>query len=353
MLLLMVSGAALAGPFVGIDYGPFHKNGQKPHTPIPDSQFISDLGILSQKFKEIKTYGDDSESRLDRLVPIAAGQFKQLKIHQGVYEDATYNSSKNKTYLDTAIRLANTYPATVAEIVVGNECLNKDFTKNPITVAQLIADLKYVRNGLKNKGVKVTTALDYASALKYGAQLKPHVDSMMINIYPFFGPVAIGGAVQNLIDAYNMFNKMFSGKPVVIGETGWPSAGDKNGPAVPTVENEATFIRGTLSRSDKLGATFLFSAFDEPWKSVQGSWAPHWGLWTMDSEAKFTFDKAIKSRGQRLYRRIAKRISAPGIRPGVLRRRETLGIPRSRRAESGMRTTRRRDTRDATLRAGL
>ncbi len=128
--------------------------------------------------------------------------------------------------------------------MVGNECLNKKFTDKPITVSQLIADIKYVRNGLKNKGtVKVTTALDYESAMKYGAELKPHVDSMMMNIYPFFGPVAIGDAVANLISAYDMFNKMFGGKQVIIGETGWPSAGDDNGPAKPGIENEATFIR--------------------------------------------------------------------------------------------------------------
>ncbi len=226
------------------------------------------------------------------MAPIAEAHFPQLKIHQGVYENADYNSSPNKTHLDTAIRLANTYPKTVVEVVVGNECLNKKFTDKPITVSQLIADIKYVPNGLKNKGtVKVTTSLDYESAMKYGAELKPHVDSMMMNIYPFFGPVAIGDAVANLISAYDMFNKMFGGKQVIIGETGWPSAGDDNGPAKPGIENEATFVRGTLSNSNKLGATFLFSAFDEPWLSVQGSWGPHWGLWTKNGDPKFTFKK--------------------------------------------------------------
>src|SRR5579883_2141988 len=75
-VLLILSGSASAGPFIGINYGPFHESGQQPGTPIPDSQFISDLGILSQKFTFIKTYGDDSTSRLDRIVPIAAVRFK-------------------------------------------------------------------------------------------------------------------------------------------------------------------------------------------------------------------------------------------------------------------------------------
>ena len=125
LFVLMISGSALAGPFVGIDYGPFHGSGEAPGTPIPDSQFISDLGIMSQKFTEIKTYGDDAASRLDRVVPIAAAQFPQLKIYQGVFENADFNSSANTTYLDTAIALANKYPKTVVAVVVGNECLTR------------------------------------------------------------------------------------------------------------------------------------------------------------------------------------------------------------------------------------
>ena len=87
-LLLIVAGSVFAGPFVGINYGPFHKSGQMPGTAIPDSQFISDLGIMSQKFTDIKTYGDDAASRLNRVVPIAAAQFPQLRIYQGVFEKA-------------------------------------------------------------------------------------------------------------------------------------------------------------------------------------------------------------------------------------------------------------------------
>lgn len=305
LIFLIISGAALAGPFVGIDYGPFHicptypSDCQQPGTPIPDSQFISDLGILSQKFTYIKTYGDDAGSRLNRVVPIASAQFPQLKIYQGVFENLDHNSAADKTYLDTAISLANSYPKTVEVVVVGNECLDTDSNPKPITVAQLIADIQYVRKGLKNNGnVKVTTALGYGAAIKYGAQLKPYVDSMMINIYPFYGPVAIGGAISNLIGAYNMFNGQFKGKQVIIGETGWPSGGDvnKGNPqvpmnrwAVPSVANEQTFTKAVYANANQLGSTFIFSAFDEPWLSEQNTWGPHWGLWNSDGTPKFTF----------------------------------------------------------------
>lgn len=284
-----MSGSALAGPFVGINYGPFHESGQMPGTPIPNSQFIADLTTLSTKFTFIKTYGDDSASRLDQIVPIAAAQFPQLRIYQGVFENSSYNSSADTSYLDKAIALANTYPATVVAVVVGNECLNTDSNPNPISVSQLIADLQYVRSRLNNRGtVQVTTELGYAAAVQYGAQLEPYVDSMMINIYPFYAPVPISGAISNLINAYNMFKGQFQ-KQVIIGETGWPSAGASNGAAIPSVPNEQTYTQQNFSNANQLGSNFLFSAFDEPWLSVQNSWGPHWGLWDSSGNPKFIF----------------------------------------------------------------
>lgn len=298
LMLLLTSGSAFAGPYLGINYGPFHESGQHPGTPITDSQFLSDLGIISEKFTYIKTYGDDADSRLDQVVPLAKTHFPKLKIYQGIFENSDYNSSADTTYLDTAISLANNYPQTVIAVVVGNECLDTDVNSKPISVAQLIADLQYVRTRLKNKGnVQVTTSLGYQAAVSYGAQLKPHVDSMMINIYPFYGKVPIGGAIANLIGAYAMFNKLFNGKQVIIGETGWPSAGATNGSSVPSVANEATFTKAIFANANKLGSTFVFIALDQPWLSVQDSWGAHWGLWNSSGNLKFPFTVTKQAKG--------------------------------------------------------
>jgi exo-beta-1,3-glucanase (GH17 family) len=285
--VLMVSGTALAQTFVGIDYGPFHDNGQAPGTAIPDSQFKHDLQLLSTKFTVIKTYGDDSQSRLDRVVPLAAKYFPKLQIYQGVFEDTTYNSSNTTTYLDTAISLANMYPDTVAAIVVGNECLPTDSNPNPVSPTQLALDIQYVRTRLTNPSVKVTTGFGYQAAISYGTQLEPDVDSIMINIYPFYAPVAIGDAFANLTNAYNMFVNMFPGKQVIVGETGWPSSGGDMGSAVPSVANEESYVSSIFMNSSQLGSTFLFEGFNEPWLSTQNSWGPHWGLWKSNRNPKF------------------------------------------------------------------
>jgi len=145
--------------------------------------------------------------------------------------------------------------------------------------------------------VKVTTELGFAAGQQFGNQLLPYVDSEMINIYPFYGQVTIGNSISNLVGAYNTFNQQFKGKPVVIGETGWPSAGATNGNAVPSVANEQTFTQGVYQNSNQIGTTFLFSAFDEPWLSTQNSWGPNWGLYTSAGTPKFSFSTIKKAKG--------------------------------------------------------
>jgi exo-beta-1,3-glucanase (GH17 family) len=95
--IFLVVGSAPAAPFIGINYGPFHLPGQNPGTFVPDSQIISDLGIISQHFTLIKTYGDDKASNLYNVVPLATAHYPQLKVYQGVYESPQYNSSADTT----------------------------------------------------------------------------------------------------------------------------------------------------------------------------------------------------------------------------------------------------------------
>jgi exo-beta-1,3-glucanase (GH17 family) len=246
------------------------------------------LGIIAPYFTIVKTYGCDRASNLYNVVPLATEHYPQLKIYQGVYESPTYNSSANTTFLDDAITLANTYANTVSAVVVGNECLPGD-SNPPISVDQLIADLQYVKSRLKNGSTKVTTSLSYQGAQNYGQQLKPYCDLMLVNIYPFYGKVSINNnaAITNLIQAYNTFNQQFNGKQVIIGETGWPSAGSPDGNAIPSVANEETFTRQIFANANQLGSTFIFEAFDESWLSVQNDIGPHWGLWYGDGNPKF------------------------------------------------------------------
>jgi exo-beta-1,3-glucanase (GH17 family) len=297
VVLLLFASPAFS--FMGINYSPFHYPGQSPNvgTAIPDSQFITDLQTLSPKFKVIRSYGVDTTTRLNRIVPLAAQYAPDVKIWVGVWESNLYNGAANKTYLDTAISQANTY-SNVSAIIVGNECLPGDpIGAGAVSVAQMITDLQYVKSKITNKSIKVTTCLTYGAGVdNRGQQVAPYCDVIMVNVYPFYGGVNIGNnqAINNLINAYkNIFIPKYPGKAIVIGETGWPSAPSNqpiNNPpmqAVPSLANETTFINQVIANAANLGDTFLYAAFDEPWGPGGNAWGPYWGIWDQNRNAKF------------------------------------------------------------------
>ncbi len=111
LTLALFSGSILAATksFVGVNYGPFHKDGQGPGTAIPDSQFLADLGTMASKFKYIKTYGVDTQSRLNHLVPLASQKYPNLKIYLGIYEDGNNHQGVTQPQLDLAILDARTH----------------------------------------------------------------------------------------------------------------------------------------------------------------------------------------------------------------------------------------------------
>jgi len=70
-------------------------------------------------------------------------------------------------------------------------------------------------------------------------------------------------------------------KHVVIAEIGWPSFGGRD----TSVPNEALNYKVTndwgrgKNSLNKAFEAFWFEMFDEPWKTQEGPWDPHWGLY--------------------------------------------------------------------------
>ncbi len=294
-VVIMVIGLTLgltlgqaSAQVIGVDYGPYDKPGQAPGTVIPDAQFISDLQQIATKFSYIKTYGSDPV--LAKIVPLIQANNINLKVSVGIFESSAGRDAADGTnaQIATAINLAQTYPGIVNMVVVGNECIagaGWSSTPNPVPLGTLIADLNTVKAALP--GVTVTTDLTYQAGLDLNGALSsllPAVDNVMVNIYPFYGQVAIGGALANLVNAAGFFNN--HGKPVWVGETGWPDKGAANGAAIPSLDNEKTFTAAVLGADLPYAGVYLFEAFDELWKT-DNSWEQHWGLWHSDGTSVF------------------------------------------------------------------
>jgi GPH family glycoside/pentoside/hexuronide:cation symporter len=85
--------------------------------------------------------------------------------------------------------------------------------------------------------------------------------------------------------------RIAGGRPVIISETGWPSAGTPVGEAVPSVENALRYLLATLEWTEAEGIDlFYFAAFDEAWKAgPEGDRGVTWGLWDQDGKPKYGF----------------------------------------------------------------
>jgi glucan 1,3-beta-glucosidase len=300
-----VADSAVQPYFIGVNYGPFHQEGQSPHAAaeLPAEQMRRDLGIMhAAGFRHIRTFGLDNG--LSRIPPLAQRHYPDLRLFLGVYacardHDDLRNPHSTRSQLEEALRLAEAHP-NVAGIVVGNECLpgEPEACPRPVSVEQLIEDLAYVKRRLvsgRRPGVVVTTAMSMVAAVAnyetQGKRLAPHVDVLMVNIHPFFAPAAVEEAVSaNFHGSYHRLQQLYAhlGKPLVVGESGWPSAGPPNGAAVPGLENQRRFIED-LARyvRTRTVSVFLFEMFDEPWKDEMGGIGPHWGLFDRQGRAKF------------------------------------------------------------------
>jgi hypothetical protein len=84
---------------------------------------------------------------------------------------------------------------------------------------------------------------------------------------------------------------LFPGKPIVIGEVGWPSNGRTRESAVASEANEALFLRRFLAHASREGwIYYVMEAFDQPWKSqIEGAVGAYWGVYDVERQPKFPF----------------------------------------------------------------
>lgn len=308
-LLLLLSGtppaagaAAAEAPFIGVAYGPFRSEGQGPGgPPLDDRRILHDLELIHRAgFRRLRTFGTDTG--LNRIPPLARRHFPDLTIFQGVYacglrHDDLSHPAGTRAQMEEAVRLALAND-NVAGIIVGNECLpgEPEACPQPITVAQLVADIEWVRTKLKVGGrpdVAVTSAMSMVAAVvayaSQGRLAAERCDPVLVNIHPFFAPVPAEQAPANVLASYRKLQQLYghSGKRIVVGETGWPSGGPANGPAVPGREQQRRFVHELhrITRAEGI-EVFWFEMFDEPWKAATDGVGPHWGLFDRHGKAK-------------------------------------------------------------------
>jgi GPH family glycoside/pentoside/hexuronide:cation symporter len=216
------------------------------------------------------------------IVAMAGAKGLYLAAGCDIYTDLDYNEVE----LNGLIKLARAGKVDLA--VVGDETLYED----AVGESRLIG---YIRR-VKAAGVPTTTSDSYDKLLAH-PRVMAECDVIIANIYPFWEGVGIRNAVGYLDSCYQQVKRAAGGKEVIV-ETGWPTAGAKNGAAVPSLKNARTYLSGFMSWAKSKGVRyFYFEAYDEPWKAVnEGAVGAHWGIWDQNGRLKSGMSRCIGTR---------------------------------------------------------
>lgn len=271
-----------------VSYSPFYRPGTSPLDPrahVTPGQIRSDLEALKSMTGCVRIYAVNQG--LDAVPAIAAELHMQVLLGAWVGADAVENARQ----LEHAIELANRYPGTVRALMVGNEVL----LRREQPVAELARLLREAR-------ARSEVPVSYADVWEFwlrNAQLADDVDFVTVHILPFWEdqPIAVEHAVDH-VDAIRQRVSARFDKPVLIGETGWPSAGRQREAAAPGRVAQARFVRELLVRANREGWDYnLIEALDQPWKRwLEGTVGGYWGVLDVDLRPRFSLDDPVSER---------------------------------------------------------
>ena len=270
------------GKLLSLSFAPF-RQGQSPLKEIFPSpkEIDEDLRMMADKTHSIRTY---SSSEGMQSISKLAGKYG-LQMIQGAWLGV--DKKHNDIEIAELIRSANKYPSVVKRVIVGNEIL----LRGEMKPERLISYIRQVKQAIKQP---VSYADVWSMYMKY-PQLIKEVDFITIHILPYWEdePIPVDAAPQHIERIYKAVHReaemIVPGRPILIGESGWPSYGRQRGWAVPGVVNEASFIRGLIHTANKNGFDYnIIEAFNQSWKSeLEGVVGGNWGLFSAERKQVF------------------------------------------------------------------
>lgn len=261
-----------------VSYSPFRR-GQTPEAGVYPSKFEmeSDIVLLSDTVSNIRIY---SGSFAMGDIPGLAKKHG-LTVWLGAWLDS--NHETNQDEIAALIELANRYPQTITRVIVGNENIHR----LDITVNQLREYLIQVKDSVEQP-------VSYADGWEYWlkhSEIVDAVDIITLHILPYWeqDPKPVNKLAKHIESILSKVAKRYPGKPLAIGEIGWPSHGRSRKSAVPGILEQARLIAEVHGLSDKMQLDYnIIEAFDQPWKArTEGTTGAYWGLFTADREQKY------------------------------------------------------------------
>ncbi|KAL4868598.1 hypothetical protein BDV12DRAFT_96354 [Aspergillus spectabilis] len=254
--------------FFGISYSPYNTDS----TCKDQAQVNADIDKLTH-YSYVRIYGIDCDQTSKVII---AARRHNLKVFAGVYDLQNLHSS-----LQMIIDAARPDLSTLHTISIGNELLNRG--QNSVRdVTNAVRDARAFLRSQGYNGPVVT--VDTFSKFFENPDLCHVSDYCAANCHSFFDayqtPENSGAYVRNIARRLSSM----TGKRTIITESGWPHAGQQNGRAIPSPENQRRAIE-SLRREfwNSHGDLVLFSAFDDLWKQDN--------QWTFGAEKSWGIEK--------------------------------------------------------------
>jgi len=282
-----------------------YREGQCPGDGIYPSydQVAEDLKILASHWRYLRLY--DCSRHAELVMEVIRNEGLDLRVMLGANmlaessnphcpwgadygeEVLAENRRENSAEIDRMIELANGHPDLVLAVSAGNEA-TVDWTDHPVSVERLI---DYVRRLKESIAQPVTFCENYVPWTGKLEPLAAELDFISVHTYPVWEYRSIEAALDYTKENYMGVAHHYPDKPVVITEAGWTTRSNGRGiePHNASEELQAQYYEQLMGWTRELGIlTFVFEAFDEPWKGSPDPLEPekHWGLFTVDRRPK-------------------------------------------------------------------
>ncbi len=293
-----------------------YREGQSPQDGTFPSyaQVREDLHILRKHWQYLRLYdcSPHAETVLDVLrtegmdfkIMLGANMRAELSNHNcpwgAQYSDETLcaNQRDNSQEVDRLIQLATHYPEHVFSVSVGNEA-TVEWTDHLVPVDKLIGYARRIKAAIRQP---VTFCENYVPWTGKLEPLAAELDFISLHTYPVWEYQAIEAALDYTKENYYRVANHYPDKPVVITEAGWTTSSNGRGiePWNASQELQAIYHRNLLDWIREAGIlTFVFEAFDEPWKGSEDPLEPekHWGLFTVGRMPKLVVQEVYAGPG--------------------------------------------------------
>jgi len=305
--------AVLLAPGNAICYSGY-REGQSPDDGrFPShAQVSEDLHILAANWKYLRLY--DCSRHAEIVLDVIRNEGLKFRVMLGAnmtaemsnpgcpwgaqYSAETLKANKqaNSDEIDRMIGLANHYPECVFSVSVGNEA-TVEWTDHLVPVEKLIAYVHRIKTVIKQP---VTFCENYVPWTDKLEALAGELDFISLHTYPVWEYRTVDAALDYTKDNYYSVANHYPTKPVVITEAGWTTSSNGRGikPWNASQQFQAIYYRQLVEWAREAGIlTFVFEAFDEPWKGSPDPLEPekHWGLFTVDRRPKLVMQERYSS----------------------------------------------------------